>query len=203
MPEHLSGPTTSHSPQANTFSAPPLVSFQMSFLANLPTPSLSVFIATIWATTERTVPPTTAHTVMSPCLGTLNVYVCPPSVVFARIGDTLTNSALADVVMVAIPSDMCLLIVQLKTLPWNRQHPSLQENRFNHGIISLLQQGSMHIEPGSQLYDGGNVIILFLGSTLFLISSFRATSPFLGSLSYAYHHYLLILGPLTFTIHTL
>ena len=47
------------------------------------------------------------------------------------------------------------------------------------------------------------VTILFLDSTLFLISSFRATSPFLGSLSYTYHHYLLILGPLTFTVCTL
>ena len=44
------------------------------------------------------------------------------------------------------------------------------------------------------------VMILFLGSTLFLISSFRAMSPFLGSLCYAYHHYFLILGPLTFTV---
>ena len=182
------------------FSAPPLVSFQMSFLIDLPTPSPSVFVATIWATTERTVPPTAAHTVMSPRLGTLNVYVCPPSVVFARIGDTLTDSALADVVTVAILLDTCLLIVQLKTLPRNRQHPSSQEDRFNHGIISLLQQGSMHIEPGSQLYNGGNVTILFLGSALFLISSFHATSPFLGSLCYAYHHYLIILGPLTFTV---
>ena len=185
------------------FSVPPLVSFQISFLVDLPTPSLSVFIATIWATTERTVPPTTAHTVMSPCLGTLNIYVCPPNVVFARIGDTLTNSALVDVVTVAILSDMCLLIVWLKTLPWNRQHPSSQEDRFNHGIISLLRQGSMHIEPGSQLYNGCNVTILFLGSALFLISSFCATSPFPGSLSYTYHHYLLFLGPLTFTIHAL
>ena len=107
-------------------------------LINLPTPSPSVFVATIWATTERTVPPTTAHTAMSPRLGTLNVYVCPPSVVLARIGDTPTDSALVDIVIVAIPSDMCLLIVWLKTLPWNRQHPSLQEDRFNHGIISLL-----------------------------------------------------------------
>ena len=47
------------------------------------------------------------------------------------------------------------------------------------------------------------VTILFLGSALFLISSFHATSPFLGSLCYAYHHYLLILGPLTFTVHAL
>ena len=47
------------------------------------------------------------------------------------------------------------------------------------------------------------VTILFLDSTLFLISSFHATSPFLGSLSYAYYHYLLILGPLTFTIYIL
>ena len=134
------------------------MSFLMLFLANLPIPSPSVFIATIWATTKRTAPPIAAHTAMSPHLGTLNVYVCPPSVVFARIGDTLTDSALVDVVTVAILSDMCLLIVWLKTLPWNRQHPSSQENRFNHGIISLLRQGSMHIEPGSQLYDGCNTI---------------------------------------------
>ena len=200
MPERLSGLTTSHYPWVSTFSAPPLVSFQMSFLANQPTPSLSVFVATIWATTERTVPPTAAHTAMSLRLDTLNIYVCPPSVVFARIGDTLTDSALADIVTVAILLDMCLLIVRLKILPQNRQRPSLQEDRFNCGIISLLRQGSIHIEPGSQLYDRSNVTILFLGSALFLISSFRATSPFLGSLCYAYHHYLLILGPLTFTV---
>ena len=48
--------------------------------------------------------------------------------------------------------------------------------------------------------ESGCVTILFLGSALFLISSFRATSPFPGSLCYAYHHYLLILGPLTFTV---
>ena len=48
-----------------------------------------------------------------------------------------------------------------------------------------------------------SVMILFLGSALFLISSFCATSPFPGSLSYAYHHYLLILRPLIFTIHAL
>ena len=123
--------------------------------------------------------------------------------VFARIGDTPTDSALADIVTVAILSDTCLLIVRLKTLPWNRQHPSSQEDRFNHRIISLLRQGSMHIEPGSQLYDRDNVTILFLGSALFLISSFHATFPFLGSLSYTYHHTLLILGPLTFTVHAL
>ena len=52
-------------------------------------------------------------------------------------------------------------------------------------------------------WEVDHVTILFLGSALFLISSFCAMSPFPGSLSYAYHHYLLILGPLTFTICTL
>ena len=47
------------------------------------------------------------------------------------------------------------------------------------------------------------VMILFLGSALSLISFFHATSPFPGSLSYAYHHYLVILGSLTFTVHAL
>ena len=58
-------------------------------------------------------------------------------------------------------------------------------------------------EDGGGIIKGGEsgcVMILFLGSTLFLISSFHAMSPFPGSFCYAYHHYLLILGPLTFTI---
>ena len=62
-------------------------------------------------------------------------------------------------------------------------------------------------EEALAVYDMFNedegATILFLGSTLFLISSFHAMSPFLGSLSFAYHHYLLIMGPLTFTIRTL
>ena len=61
----------------------------------------------------------------------------------------------------------------------------------------------MHIEPGSQLYKGGNVMIFFLGAALFLISSFHATSPIPGFLTYGYHHDLLILGPLSFTVHAL
>ena len=85
------------SPLANSFSVPPLVFSPISFFINLPIPSPSVFAATIWATTERTVPPTTAHTVTSPHQGTLNVYVCPPSGAFARTGDILTDSALVDV----------------------------------------------------------------------------------------------------------
>ena len=44
------------------------------------------------------------------------------------------------------------------------------------------------------------VTILFLDSALSLIFSFCAMSPFLRSLCYAYHHYLLILEPLTFTV---
>ena len=62
-------------------------------------------------------------------------------------------------------------------------------------VIPRIEDGTIH--------EILIVTILFLDSTLFLISSFRATSPFPGSLSYAYHHYLLILGPLTFTVRTL
>ena len=63
--------------------------------------------------------------------------------------------------------------------------------------------------PGTQLWNVDCklcqqiVMILFLGAALSLISSFHANSLILGFLSYSYHHYLLILGPLTFTVHTL
>ena len=83
------------------------------------------------------------------------------------------------------------------------------------GVSNVLEREGEEIRAWSSVMeafteeDGGGIIkgeesgcvtILFLGSTLFLISSFRATSPFPGSLCYAYHHYLLILGPLTFTV---
>ena len=99
------------------------------------------------------------------------------------------------------------------------------ENQAEHNKIILkvlrrLEENDLFMKPKKCMFcatevdflgmivghDGikmDHVTILFLGSALFLISSFCATSPFPGSLSYAYHHYLLILGPLTFTIYTL
>ena len=62
-----------------------------------------------------------------------------------------------------------------------------------HRVLSLVQ----NMQTLGQLFEPlyvSYVMILFLGSTLFLISSFHAMSPFPGSLCYAYHHYLLILG---------
>ena len=105
------------------------MSFLILFYANQLISSLGVFTATMWATIKRTVPSTTAHTVTSPCQGTLNIYVCPSNITFARItvGDTSTDSALMDIVTVAIPLDTCLMIVWLRTLSWNRLYPSLQE----------------------------------------------------------------------------
>ena len=78
--------------------------------------------------------------------------------------------------------------------PWVMQHPSTVCTEELAGQA----QNAKRLPPPESI-----VMILFLGCTLFLISSFRATSPFPGSLSYTYHHYLLILGPLTFTIRTL
>ena len=71
-----------------------------------------------------------------------------------------------------------------------------------HALCSLKQAGLTWWETLNESMKE-LVTILFLGSALFLISSFCATSPFPGSLCYAYHHYLLILGPLTFTVCTL
>ena len=72
--------------------------------------------------------------------------------------------------------------------------------------IPFLQILSLYSHPRTTHLYGAHpltVTILFLGSALFLVTSFHAMSPFLGSLCYTYHHYLLILGPLTFTVHAL
>ena len=94
----------------------------------------------------------------------------------------------------------------LRKAIYSLKQAALQWNKALHQ--SLLEMGFVHTlsDPGIYVYFHGQdiiVMILFLGSALFLISSFRATSPFPGSLSYAYHHYLLIMGPLTFTVHAL
>ena len=91
----------------------------------------------------------------------------------------------------------------------------MQQRQYEHGLATCPYpschgaiSSSQHLHQRSAgavalVAASAAVTILFLGSALFLITSFRAMSPFPGSLSYAYHHYLLILGPLTFTVRAL
>ena len=172
------------------------MSFLILFYANQLISSLSVFTATMWATIKRTVPSTTAHTVTSPCQGTLNIYVCSSNIIFARIRRHFNWFC---------PDGHCNSCNTFGHM----LNDCLVENLILEQAISifardchqvLLQQGSVHIEPGSQLYKGGNIMVLFLGASLFLISTEHAISYFLEFISYAYYHYLLILGPSTFTV---
>ena len=81
----------------------------------------------------------------------------------------------------------------------------MSDNVYQSNIIDYNHQvGQNNIDGQNDIDNMKDIVtILFLGSTLFLISSFCATSLLPGSLSYTYHHYLLILGPLTFTIRAL
>ena len=56
---------------------------------------------------------------------------------------------------------------------------------------------------GIKLERSFGVTILLLSAALFLISLFCTMSPIPGFFTYDYHHYLLILGPLTFTVQAL
>ena len=80
--------------------------------------------------------------------------------------------------MVAIPSDMCLMVVQLKTLPQNRQQPSLQEDRFNQGIISLLQQGLYIVSQGLNCMKG--IMLWFSSLVLLFFLSLHYMLPLLS-----------------------
>ena len=146
--------------------------------------------------TSWSLPKLSSHTLSGPCSGGGNFYYS-----------------------FLYPAHWWTLLVQLCAWQFHSQWLSqiystiLWQSIFIHLPWPTLNDGSSHEAqvPWSQVTATTHAVgtesmvftILFLGSTLFLISSFHATSPFPGSLSYAYHHYLLILGPLTFTVHTL
>ena len=85
----------------------------------------------------------------------------------AITGDIMINSALTESVEVAIPLSTCLLIVQLNIFPPRSCPQSLEDPE------SFASQG-MVIKPGAQIYEGGNVMILFPHcSILLFICSFH------------------------------
>ena len=146
----------------------------------------------------RTVPPIPVP------IATYLLWVTPPPFVFDTnvasviTGDIVINSVPTAPVEFAIPLDMSSMIVQLNIFPPCSRPQSLEVPR------SVTTRGLV-IEPGAQLYEGGNVTILFpYRSILLIVHSCRLlTWRGRGSVCFLNTAYLLVHSPSTFSLVSL
>ena len=144
----------------------------------------------------RTAPPIPVPTATYP------LRVTPPPLVF-RInvasvitGDITINSAPTAAVKFAIPLGTSLMTVQLNIfLP--HSHPQSLEV-----LESVITRGCI-IEPGAQLYEGGNVMILFPYRSILLIVHSRRLLTWRGSVCFLNDAYLLVCSSSTFSLVSL
>ena len=124
-------------------------------------------------------------------IATFQLWVTPPPLVFSTnvvsviTGDIMINSAPTAPVEFAIPLGMSLMTVQLNIFPPHSHPWSLEVPR------SVTSRGFV-IEPGAQLYEGGNVTILFPYHSILLIVHSCHLLTWRGSICFLNTAYLLV-----------
>ena len=147
---------------------------------------LSAFGAIVSATIKRTAPLTCALTATYPHLDIPPLLVFDSNVVSVITGDIMIDSVPIESVVFAIPLDTLLMTVQLNIcLPLSRPRSLEDPSSFiTWGLV---------IEPGAQLYEGGNVMILFPHRSILLFTHTRCLLTWRGRRhSYINRSYLLI-----------
>ena len=133
---------------------------------------------------------------------TYPLWVTPPLLVFDTnvasviTGDIVTNSVPIAPVEFAIPLGMSLMTVQLNIFPPCSRPQSLEVPR------SVTTRG-FDIEPGAQLYEGGNVTILFPYRSILLIIHSCRFLTWRGSVHFLNTAYLLVRSSSTFSLVSL
>ena len=128
--------------------------------------------------------------------------VTPPTLVFNTnvasviTGDIMTDSVPIAPVKFAIPLGTLLMTVQLNIFPPHSHPRSLEVPR------SVTTRGLV-IEPGGQLYEGGNVTILFPYHSILLIIDSHCFLSWRGSVRFLNTAYLLVHSSSTFTLGSL
>ena len=134
-------------------------------------------------------------------IATYPLWVTPPLLVFnTNVASVITRDIVIDSVPAApvefvIPLGTSLMIVQLNIFPPCSRPQSLEVPR------SVTTRGLV-IEPGAQLYKGGNVTILFPYCSILLIVHSRRLLTWRGrgSVHFLNTAYLLVCSPSTFSL---
>ena len=149
---------------------------------------------------KRTVPCTDAPLVKICLQAISSIFVPRPNVVSVINGGIPTNAAAVILAQLAMPGDISQLNICLMSLPLRRCTPSMEDmtmktRNSKHPLWMNWSKGMICIEPGAQLYEGGNVMIQFLCHTFFLLSITQHPYPFLCPSVEVIDRYLLALGP--------
>ena len=163
--------SASRSPKDNGSPLRPL-----GFLSNTHAPALpppGAMFARISAITDFLAPCTPVLPVGNRRQDTLHIIVWRPNVISVTDGDTLMTSAIFRSVEDVTPWDMWSITAQstpltnqlLKTLTLGPTPMTMTSTP-----LWMTTRESVCIEPGAQVYEGGNVTISFLSHVFFLIS---------------------------------
>ena len=123
---------------------------------------------------------------------TLKPLVCLPNATFVADGDIAPDFVPQECVTYVTAEATSLTIARLLFFPLNRLPISLgtpptRDRHLPHGVL---------IEPGVQLYEGGNVTVYLLYHGTFLFSFLRHTRLLFGMYSYDWIYSLILLNSL-------
>ena len=144
----------------------------------------------------RTAPPIPVPTATYPLWATPPLLVFDTNVASVITGDIVTDSAPIAPVELAIPLGTSLMTVQLNIFPPHSCLQSLEVPR------SVTTRGFV-IKPGAQLYEGGNVTILFPYCSVLLIIHSQCFLTWRGSVCFSNTAYLLVCSSSTFSLVSL
>ena len=144
----------------------------------------------------RTTPPIPVPTATYPLRVTPPPLVFDTNVASVITGDIMINSGPTAPVEFAIPLGTLLMTVQLNIFPPHSRLRSLEVLR------SVTTRGFI-IEPGAQLYEGGNVTILFPYHSILLIFHSCCLLTWRGSVCFLNAAYLLVRSSSTFSLVSL
>ena len=154
--------------------SPPLESSFRTLALTPPIPNVTV--AQVSVTTGSPAPYTPVLPVGNRCQAMLHIIVWQPNVISIINGDTQMRYAIFGSVEDVTPWDMWLITVQSTCLP-NQKLATLMKEPILTTMTStplwMTTREMVCVEPGAQIYEGGNVTISFLYHVFFLISVIR------------------------------
>ena len=152
----------------------PLASLSKTPTLTPPTPNVTV--ARISVTTGSPAPCTPVLPAGNQCLVMRHIIVWQPNVISVIDGDTRMRPAIFGSAEDVTPPDMWSITAQSTRL-LNQELAILMEEPTQMTMTStplwMTTKGLVCIEPGAQIYEGGNVTISFLSHIFFLISVVR------------------------------
>ena len=185
------GPFSSLSLMEHKLSPPPLESSTCLSAADPHLPSPNAFSVMISVIIEKIAHSTSVPIVVNQPPDTPPLLVSLPNATFAVDGATPLASVQSKSAQFVVNMGMWWMTVRLRHFPLNRQHIFMQVPL----PLNQVPSNGVLIEPGAQLYEGGNVTIFLLSHNLFLLVCLRRIHILFGMCKYDYVSLLLVVHP--------